>query len=229
MPVSGAYVGRGQVERYDARRFGGRSGQYILHKDCLALESLLPPSADLILDIPCGTGVFSEGLAKVGYQVVGADASLLMLIKTRQRSGTIPTVQSDINHLPFRDDSFEAVMTIRLFQHFPKDAVTPMLRELKRIVAPGGRVIFDTFRWSPRCTRLFRRFLKGDMFVLSHRDVEGMIRDAQLVKVRTLSHYLFSPIYLRKLPLWALKLLNALERTLPERWLLRTFWACTRD
>ena len=229
MNIQKAYTGEELVETYDYRHFGGSGGQYIFQKDCTALESLSEPPRGLILDIPCGTGVYSERFKDRGYEVVAADASLPMLGKTGERKGGIPRVLCDIHHLPFRECVFDAVMTIRLFQHYPKDDVTRILHELRRAIKPGGRVIFDTFRWTPRRMPLFRRFLKGEMYVLSHRDVEEIIQAVTLRKVQEVSLYLFSPIWQRKLPLWVLWGLNGLEKITPQRWLLRTFWACTKD
>ena len=149
-----------RIEQYEYRHFGGGGGQYVFQKDCAALEFLLEISRGLILDIPCGTGVYSERFKERGCEVVAADASLPMLKKTGQRQGDVPRVLCDIHRLPFRDDAFDAMMTIRLFQHYPKDDVTRILQELRRAIKPGGRVIFDTFRWTPRRWPVFQRFLK---------------------------------------------------------------------
>lgn len=105
-----------------------------------------------------------------------------------------------------------------------------MLHELKRVVTPGGRVVFDTFRWTPRRWPLLRRFLeKEEMYVYSHNNVEAMIRAVGLNKCQQISLYLFSPIWQRKLPLWILLVLGMVEAAIPQGWLLRTFWACTKS
>ncbi len=222
------YTGKG-VETYDYRHFGGTSGQYIFEKDYRALESLLPTRGS-ILDVPCGTGIYAVALKGKGYDVVAADASASMLEIASQRTEGMVALLCDIRHLPFKDAAFDAAMTIRLFQHYPKDEVIQFLRELWRVITPGGRVVFDTFRWTPRRWPLIRRFLdKSEMYVFSHREVEEMISTANLRRVVKISLYLFSPIWQRKLPLWVLRVLNALERIAPQRWLLRTFWACTKD
>ncbi len=218
------------VEPYDERHFGGRSGQYIFRKDCQTLESLLEPPPGLTLDIPCGTGAYVTAFTEKGYDVVAADASMPMLEATGRRESGACRVLCDIDHLPFRDDVFDAGMTIRLFSHYPKDDVVRILHELRRVIRPRGRVVFDTFRWTPRQWPLFRRFLEQSyIYVVSHRDVEEMIRNAGLRKVDARYLYLFSPLWQRKLPVWVLRALTVLEALLPERWLLRAFWACTKD
>ena len=215
---------------YDDRHFGGRSGQYILQRDCGALEALLERPPCLILDIPCGTGVYVTALMQTGYDVVAADVSLPMLEVTRRREANTLRVLCDVDHLPFRDGVFDAVVTIRLFSHYLQDDVTRMLLELRRAIRPGGRVVFDSFRWTPRRWPLLRRFLdESCIYVLSPREVEEVIRNAGLRKVDVRCLYLFSPLWQRRLPFWVLRGLTALETVLPQRWLLRAFWACTRE
>lgn len=217
------------VDSYDYRHFGGKSGQLILQRDCRALESLLEPPSGPILDIPCGTGVYAMAYRRKGYGVVAADASVPMLELVGQREAELPRVLCDINHLPFREGSLDAVTTIRLFSHFSKDDMERGLLELARAIRPGGRVVFDTFRWTPRQWPVFRRFLdKGQIVVISPSAVEKMIETAGLSQVDARHLYLFSPILLRRLPYWLLRGLFLMEKLLPQRWLLRTFWACTK-
>jgi len=140
------------------------------------------------------------------------------------------TVHSDIEHLPFPDDSFDATVTLRMFSHCPKDAVVRGLRELGRVIRPGGRVIFDTFRWTPRRWPLARRVLDQNcIYVVSPREVEKSIEDAGLLKIESRSLYIFSPLLQRRMPLMLVRGFTALEALLPPPWRLRTFWACTKE
>jgi len=223
---------------YDERHFGGRSGQYILWRDCSALESLLDGPHSLpgmetrptILDLPCGTGAYTKAMAEKGRAVVAADASLPMLDLAGHAHAARFRVQCDIEHLPFKDDSFDAAVTLRLFSHYPKEAVARMLLELRRVIRPGGRVIFDSFRWTPRQWPVLRRLVDQNcIYVLSRHDAEAIIAEAGLRQVEARSLYLFSPLWQRKLPLWLVHRLTTLESVLPPRWRLRTLWGCTKD
>ncbi len=229
MTLDRAYS-RDLSERYDRHHFGGRSGQFILRRDCGTLDALLPPAPGRILDIPCGTGVYTEHLAGRGYDVTAADASQPMLDITGQRqTGATPKLCS-IFDLPFDDGAFDATITLRLFSHFDRGEIGRALAELRRVIRPGGRVIFDSFRWTPRRWPLLRRFVaQSYIYEIAPAEVETLIREAGLRKVETATRYLFSPIWQRKLPYPALRALAAVEKRLPDRWLLRTFWACTRD
>jgi len=223
------YANQQLVDSYEYRHFGGSGGRRVFQVDCATLESLVGDPCGRILDIPCGTGVYTLSFMDTGYDIVAADASRQMLEKTGQKRGGIPRVLCDVNRLPFYAGAFDAVMTVRLFQHLPGDAVTRILRELKRVTGSGGIVVFDTFRWSPRRMRVLKRFFRGEMYVYPHRVVEKMIEQAGLRKVEERSLYLFSPLLYRKIPSWLLRGLQAVEKALPQRWLLRTFWACTES
>lgn len=230
MTLRKTYVGMELVEQYDYRHFGGAAGRYVFEKDIAILTSLLRPPPGLVIDVPCGTGIYSERLRNAGYDVVAADASLPMLEMAGRRKVGMLRMLSDINALPFPEGSFDAIMTIRLFQHYPRADVARMLGELRRVIKPDGLIVFDTFRWTPRSLPVVRSFLpRNTMVVWASRDVEMLIRNAGLRKVREASCYLFSPIWQRKLPLPVVKGLSALEGVLPQPWLLRTFWACTHE
>lgn len=218
------------AEQYDRRHFGGKSGRHILRQDCEAIAGILPPPPGRVLDIPCGTGIYAEQLIGLGYRVFVTDASGAMLQLTAQRlDGAEPGV-CGIHELPFRDDFFDATLTLRLFSHFDTDEIVRGLRELCRVIKPGGRVIFDTFRWTPRRWPVLRRLIaQSFIYESAPCEVETMIHESGLHKVESETRYLFSPIWQRKLPYPCLRVLSAAEGMLPGHWLLRTFWACTKD
>lgn len=221
---------RDLVGVYDRRHFGGPAGQYILERDLAALGALLPPPPCRVLDVPCGTGIYLAALEASGYDMVGGDASEPMLETTRARGVRAALHPCDINHLPYDDDSFDASITLRLFSHFRAPALPPMLAELRRVVRPGGRLIFDTFAWSPRQWPLFNRVLNSSyMYPIAPTAVESLIAGAGLRVSDRQRMYLFSPLWQRRLPLGIVKALAAVERITPKGALLRTFWACTRD
>jgi ubiquinone/menaquinone biosynthesis C-methylase UbiE len=219
------------VQDYDHRHFGGKSGQYIFRQECRALEALLGAPQGLMLDIPCGTGIYVQACMETERAtVVAADASVPMLEATGRRGIDARRVLCDSNRLPFKEGTFDAVLTIRLFSHYPPGEVAQMLLEMKRAIRPSGRVVFDTFRWTPRQWPLLRRFLDQSVIhVLGRRDVEEIIQSTGLRLVDLRSLHLFSPLWLRKLPLWLLRALTTVERRMPQRWLLRTLWACTQN
>lgn len=218
------------AEEYDRRHFGGKSGYHILKQDCEAVSALLLPAPGLILDIPCGTRAYTAQLAGLGYDVVAADVSAPMLRITGARGTGAAGHLCSIHGLPFANDAFHGTVTLRLFSHFSQGQTAQALGELRRVVKPGGRVIFDSFRWTPRRWAALRRLMAQDtIHEMAPADVERLIADSGLRVTGRETRYLFSPIWQRKLPYCLLRALTAAEAHLPDRWLLRTFWACTKD
>jgi demethylmenaquinone methyltransferase/2-methoxy-6-polyprenyl-1,4-benzoquinol methylase len=92
-----------------------------------------------VLDAACGTGDLAlEGLRAGAGHVTGLDFSERMLARARAKSSAIDWVQGDLLALPFADGSFDAATVgfgIRNVADLPL-----ALRELRRVLRPGGRL-----------------------------------------------------------------------------------------
>lgn len=216
------YSNEDLVESYDKRRFGGQGGKYVVERDYQIVSNLLKESGKTILDIPCGTGILSSKLQENGYKITLADASMRMIKKSQKKVEGSNVISSDITNLPFKDNSFDATITLRLFQHYPKEDISRFLDELRRVVRPTGRIIFDTFRWSPRNTPFF----KGKVHTYADTAVEELLIKQGLELVEKKSAYLISPIIYRYLPLEIIRVIDALERFVGPNQLVRNFWCC---
>jgi SAM-dependent methyltransferase len=97
-----------------------------------------------VLDAGCGTGLHAEELVRRGAAVTGIDLSKDMLAVARERLGPdVPLHQADLTQpLVFEDNSFELVLS-SLVMHYMQDWVPP-LREFRRVLVPGGRLVFST-------------------------------------------------------------------------------------
>jgi SAM-dependent methyltransferase len=102
------------------------------------LEALALGPADRLLDVGCGGGVFlRHAQAQTGCTVVGVDHSREMVRLARPLA-----VQASAEQLPFGDGEFTAVSSIVAFFFFP-DALQA-LREMRRVLAPNGRIAIYT-------------------------------------------------------------------------------------
>ncbi|MFL6122751.1 demethylmenaquinone methyltransferase [Actinophytocola sp.] len=90
-----------------------------------------------VLDLAAGTAVSTAEYAKSGAWCVAADFSLGMLHVGVHRD--VPKVAADAFHLPFATDSFDAVAVSFGLRNM--DDTVAALREMCRVVRPGGRVV----------------------------------------------------------------------------------------
>jgi demethylmenaquinone methyltransferase / 2-methoxy-6-polyprenyl-1,4-benzoquinol methylase len=93
-----------------------------------------------VLDVATGTGaVARELLAQKGCTVVGLDQSPQMLAEARRRlPADVKLVEASAEHLPFPDAAFDALTFTYLLRYVEDPAA--VLRELARVVRPGGTV-----------------------------------------------------------------------------------------
>lgn len=103
----------------------------------LAAASVVRPG-DRVLDAACGTGDLALAGLEAGGEVTGLDFSERMLERARRKSDAIEWVLGDVLALPFGDAAFDAA-TIG-FGIRNVDDLDAGLRELARVVRPGGRV-----------------------------------------------------------------------------------------
>jgi ubiquinone/menaquinone biosynthesis C-methylase UbiE len=118
------YASQDVAQRFDALRFSGPIGTYLLEtQERLLLEALQPAPGRRLLDVGTGTGRAAIALARAGAEVVGVDASAQMLDVARERAAaagaTVTFETADAHALPFPDRSFDAAVSLRVIMHTP--------------------------------------------------------------------------------------------------------------
>lgn len=95
-----------------------------------------------ILDVGCGTGEMAARLMQRGYEVWGLDIAEAMIRHARERCGSDRFRVGDIEHLPFPDNAFDAVVCLGVIEYLDMDERA--LREIWRVLRPGGGVVIST-------------------------------------------------------------------------------------
>jgi ubiquinone/menaquinone biosynthesis C-methylase UbiE len=107
-----------------------------------------PEPGQLIVDLGCGAGVFTELMRQRGHRVFGLDLCFDLLRAGRARWPETGFVTGDVERLPFADASIDAVMLSGIVHHLPDP--TKCAAETARILKPGGRFFaFDPNRRNP--------------------------------------------------------------------------------
>jgi demethylmenaquinone methyltransferase / 2-methoxy-6-polyprenyl-1,4-benzoquinol methylase len=110
---------------------------------------------DRVLDVATGTGMVAEALVRrYGCSVVGLDQSPEMLSGARAKldddaelASRIELVQGEAESLPFPDGAFDHLTFTYLLRYVDDAGAT--LRELARVVKPGGRIASLEFMLPP--------------------------------------------------------------------------------
>jgi demethylmenaquinone methyltransferase/2-methoxy-6-polyprenyl-1,4-benzoquinol methylase len=142
----------------------------------------LPPARTL--DVACGTGFLTRHLRGA---VTGIDASdrMLAIAASRVENGTF--VQGDALALPFRDDSFDRVVSGHFYGHLDGDQRVAFLREARRVA--GELVVVDASRahspvaeeWSERRLadgsrwEVYKRWFEPDALLAEIGDGRGEV------------------------------------------------------
>ena len=138
----------------DAATTGGRqvydkSGahQFQYNEADLLISSVLRRGMR-VLEIGCGTGDSTYVHAAEVRRVVATDVSREMVVRARVRlkhgrfGSRLHLALANTDHLPFRDASFDAVIGRGVALSYVKSPTTA-LREIYRVLRPGGRVAID--------------------------------------------------------------------------------------
>jgi demethylmenaquinone methyltransferase/2-methoxy-6-polyprenyl-1,4-benzoquinol methylase len=117
------------------------------------VDEIGPREGERILDVATGTGMVAAELrARADCSLVGLDQSAEMLAAARTRfaedGARVSLVEGQAEELPFADESFDALTFTYLLRYVDDPRAT--VRELARVVRPGGRVASLEFGVPPR-------------------------------------------------------------------------------
>ena len=120
-----------------------------------------------LLDIGCGSHplfLLGSGFRhRTGLDKVVSDDD--------PRPGGVTLIRHDFEtnpSLPLDDDAFEAVTMLAVFEHIEPDALVPLLREIRRVLRPGGILVLTTpASWTDPILRTLAAFR-----LVSHEEID---------------------------------------------------------
>ena len=202
---------------YEERRFrnwSGRIGGDLEKSKMLdGLKQLGVAKNAVVLDVPAGTGRLTRAAIEDGYQAIGVDVSSAMLRQGFVLHGLddvqafVGAVAGDIESLPLTDGSVDAVLSLRLMGHLPKEAKVRALREMLRVARVGVVVMFarrtpflrakreamwrlglrpKAQHWYDETDQDIRALVSGvGGEIVSHEDLLGPFAESRMYAIRT--------------------------------------------
>jgi ubiquinone/menaquinone biosynthesis C-methylase UbiE len=146
-----------------------------------------------VLDIGWGTGTLAVAIKRwlPGVEVIGLDPDPRALARSRrkaERAGvSIRFDRGFANELPYSDGSFDRVFSSLMFHHLPHDTKLATMREVRRVLKPGGSLhLLDFEQEGPRNHNPLARWLHSSerMQDNTREQILGLMRQAGLVEPR---------------------------------------------
>ncbi len=122
-----------------------------LDRELLARFARSTAGKGSVCDIGCGPGQVAQFIHDLGVDASGLDLSPGMVEIAKRLNPGMTFQQGDMRKLPFDDNSLAGLTAFYSIIHIPREDVTDVLRELRRVLQPGGL--------------LFMAFHKGDHII----------------------------------------------------------------
>lgn len=166
--------------------FATPRGRKALEEEEALFQRMLWKERGALLDVGCGTGIFTLLFQNLGFTVGGLDISQEMLLYLRSKALDLPLIQGYAQLLPFKRDAFQYVTLITVLEFLPHPFFA--LVEATRVATRGVAVAFLP-PWAPmNAKRRLRSFLGGSVFqkgrFLSFSSVFTMLEEACVINGR---------------------------------------------
>ena len=159
----------------------------------LLLKMLAPGAGENILDLGCGTGIFTDRVLDAGARVTGLDISAPMVGAAGWKLQGRPfrPLCADMTALPFPDDSFDKVYSMTAVEFIPDGRA--VVSEMERVAKPGATLVLTTLNalspWAERRTKAADQGhdLFKHVYFRSPEDVAALI--GKSVTIETAVHF----------------------------------------
>ena len=179
------YLGGMLARDYDPR-MDKESFQVIDWDDAKAWLAQRFPARGRLLEVGCGLGFLSRHFLRDGWRVDALDPDPLCARHATEVLG-VPVIGATLGAAPIDDAAYDAALLSHVIEHLPDPLAS--LRELHRIVRPGGVVILETPRFDTLAFRVLGRrersiACEGHLYFFTLETLAALARRAGFEVVR---------------------------------------------
>ena len=164
--------GKNGALRYD-QVIGQPVYEYYVNKKLHLIKNWFNKKS-VLLDVGCGTGVYTTSLAMECNTIVGLDASPEMVERglskaKRLRLNNINFVVGDVAYFPFRDKVFDMIFSVNLFHHIADENINARgFLEKVRCIRKCGHILVhelnpNSLAWS---TKIIPKIIRGVVYLM---------------------------------------------------------------
>lgn len=181
-------------------------GFYVLNTHHLWWVRKWVPEGSRLMELGSGSGARFLALHT---QATAVDLSFASLKGVHE--GYRIAVQADAMALPFRDASYDAIVSTYFWEHIRPEDKPPMLAEFRRVLRPGGRMVFlfdvasqnPLFRWFRRSPELYRECIVENDHHYGLESPEANLAHFEAAGFRVLAKHLANKTPIQHLPVYA--------------------------
>jgi SAM-dependent methyltransferase len=130
-----------QVAMEYAEKFKDEMDDKPFDRDCLDRLAREVGGLGPICDMGCGPGQIARYLHRKGVAALGVDLSPRMVEEAQRLNPDIHFHQGNMLSLPDPDHSWGGIAAFYCIIHIPRDKIVDALREMKRVLKPGGMLL----------------------------------------------------------------------------------------
>jgi ubiquinone/menaquinone biosynthesis C-methylase UbiE len=170
-------------ERVDAWEEVASSAAFLELRDRIC-ERAAPTPDDRVVDLGAGTGLLTLALAPRVAEVTALDISPRMLERLDEHAAAdgidnVRCVVGDLRELPLEDESATLVVSSYAFHHLEDADKELALTEVRRVLAPDGRLVLCDMMFSLSLDARDRALLRDKLVAIARRGPAGLLRIAR--------------------------------------------------